>query len=122
MVPPATSPVHAGNQWRLLVPELFIGYIRSLRQRGCTCFPLTLKHPSWELELSSVSVLLHCVMLRKHESLRVDEGMNSGHNMVEPLLNGTRQHYCTDCLASVKFVFLFCFVLFFWFFLNLHLN
>lgn len=41
---------------------------------------------------------------QKHESLCVDEGVNPGYNMVESLLNGTRQHFCTDCHASVKFV------------------
>ena len=41
---------------------------------------------------------------QKHESLCIDEGVNPGHNMVELLLNGTRQHFCTDYHASVKFV------------------
>lgn len=92
MEPPETSPGHTGNQCRLLIPKLLIGFIRSLRQRGCTCFRLTLQPLKASIMgvRAQLNVLLHCVMLRKHESLCVDEGMNSGHNMVEPLLNGTR--------------------------------
>lgn len=53
---------------------------------------------------SQLNVLLHCVMLTETRKFVCNEGVNPGHNMVESLLNGTRQHFCTDCHASVKFV------------------
>lgn len=43
MVLPEASPMHTGNQWRLWVPKLLIGYIRSLTQRSFTSFPLKLQ-------------------------------------------------------------------------------
>lgn len=56
MVLPAASPMHTGNQWRLWVPKLLIGYIRSLL--SCSLE----KHPFVDVRFQP-SILLHCAVL-----------------------------------------------------------
>lgn len=53
---------------------------------------------------SQLNVPFTVLCSQKHESLCIDDCVNPGHNMVELLLNSTRQHFCTDYHAGVKFV------------------